>query len=374
MHPFQKGINVTGIHEKTRFDAPLFRERAVEKKDFFRIAEMGFDHVRLLIDHASLAEENQGRLVFHQANWERLDSVLQWGQEAGLRAVIALRSAPGYCYRDAENTRDNANTLFFLWNSQKERFTQLWLEFEKRYAGTEDQIAFELLDRVGFALTFNNIVQKGYGWNILAADTLAELRKLSAKRKIIIGTETFGSCDGLPEIPMFPDDPEVIYAFQFFKPELFTKQAACNHRVISDYSSLNHSIKTELIRYPGIIPGIRLFLEKYPRYRPTMAHYQGVTVNDNILEEFDFAPVRAFRKKHPQAELYVSSFAPDMYADPDSRTNWIRCAVRLFEKAGIGHCYYKYLGSRWGLVNILQEDEVDEAALHEIFHNRGNGK
>lgn len=370
MHPFQKGVSVTGIHEETRFDYPLFRERAVAKKDFERIAEMGFDHVRLLLDYASLIDNKTGfKPVLREKNWERLDSVLEWIKDCGLRAVLCLRSAPGYCYRDAEKDRDGANTLFFI-SGQRDLFIELWMQFERRYAGTENRIAFELLDRVGFALSFNNILQKGCGWDALARLTVETLRGLSASRRIIVGTDTFGSCDGLPEIPVFPDDPNIIYAFQFFKPELFTKQAAYNHRVISDYSSLNHNIKSELIRYPGIIPGIGLFLEKYPAYRPAMAHYKGTVIDDNILEQTDFAPVRTFREKYPEAKLYASSFATVMYADPNSRSNWLSCVVRMFENAKIGHCYYKYLGSRWGLVNVLQEDEIDHAALSAIFHSR----
>ncbi len=370
MHPFQKGVSVTGIHGGTRFDYPLFRERTVEKKDFERIAAMGFDHVRLLLDYASLIDDKAGfKLSLREENWGRLDSVLEWVKECGLRAVLCLRSAPGYCYRDAENDRDGANTLFFI-SGQRDLFIQLWLQFEKRYAGTEEWIAFELLDRVGFALSFNNILQKGCGWDALARLTVETLRGVSASRRIVVGTDTFGSCDGLPEIPVFPDDPNIIHAFQFFKPDLFTRQAAYNHRVISDYSSLNHNIKSEIIRYPGIIPGIRLFLEKYPVYRSVMAHYRDTAVNDEILEQTDFAPVRAFREKYPDAELYASSFAAVMYADPDSRRNWLSCVVRIFESAKIGHCYYKYLGSRWGLVNAPQEDEIDDTALSAIFHSR----
>ncbi len=371
MQPFQKGITVTGIHEETRFDYPLFRERMVEKKDFERIAGMGFDHVRLLVDHASLIREKDFRLHLKDENWERLDIVLEWVKSCGLRAVICLRSAPGYCYRDAEKIRDGANTLFFI-PGQRDLFIDLWRYFEQRYAGTEEQIAFELLDRVGFFLTFNNILQKGCGWEALVRPAVDAIRSLSVRRKIIVGTDTFGSCDGLPEIPVFPDDPDIIYSFQFFKPELFTKQAAYNHRVIADYSSLNHNIKSEIIRYPGIIPGMGLFLEKYPGYSSLMAHYKDVVIDDTVIEQNDFAPVMAFRKKYPQAELYAGSFAAVMYADPDSRKNWLSCVIRLFEKNGIGFCYYKYLGSRWGLVNIMQEDEVDEIALSTIFNDRGS--
>ncbi len=369
MHPYRKGVTVTNVHEGTRFDDPFFQERGIRKEDFERIAAMGFDHVRLLLDHTKLTGTKDRALTLKEEGWRRLDTVLDWAKDCGLRAVLALRSAPGYCYRDAENVRDSANTLFFF-PCQWEMFPALWMNFAERYAGTEDRIAFELLDRVGFALAFNNILQKGCGWEYLAGKTVSALRERSVARHIIIGTDSFGSCDGLASIPYFPDDPNIIYAFQFFKPDLFTRQAAFNHRVISDYFSLNHNIKSELIRYPGIIPGLDLFLEKFPAYRQTMDHYRNIVVNDDILEQIDFAPVRTFQKQHPQAELYASSFAAVMYADPESRKNYLSCVVRLFENAGIGHCYYKYLGSRWGLVDILQEEETDDTALTAIFPRR----
>ncbi len=374
MHPFRKGVNVTGIHAETRFDYPLCKERAVEKKDFERIAGMGFDHVRLLADHGSLMTAGNGfELILKEEGWQRLDEVLDWIKDCGLRVIICLRCAPGYCYRDAENVRDGANTLFFVWE-QRQQFLKLWLEFEKRYAGTEDRIAFELLDRVGFKLKFNNILQTGCGWTALAAMVWKGIRELSASRKIIIGTETFGSSDGLADIPWFPGDENIIYAFQFFKPELFTKQAAYNHRVISDYSALNHWVKTEIIRYPGIIPGLDLFLDKHPEYEAEMKHYRNTAITDELIESVDFASVYEFQKNHPEAELYASSFAPVMYADPDSRKNWLKCAVKLFEKAGIGYCYYKYMGSRWGIVNMLQEEDDDETALDVLFGKRGTNE
>ncbi len=365
MHPFQKGITVTGVHSFTRFDYPLCKEREVTKEDFKRIAGMGFDHVRLLIDHSKLIDNNCRPLALKEEGWRRLDTVLEWIASCGLKSVVCLRSAPGYCYRDAENLKERANTLFFF-QGQVDLLRDLWLEFDRRYAGTEEFVAFEILDRVGFAFSANNLPVKGFGWNYVAPRVTLPVWKQNPKRWIIVGTDTFGSADGLSDVAMYTAGERVIYAFQFYKPELFTKQAAFNHTVVSDYFSIKHEIKSEMIRYPGIIPGIDKFLDRFPKYASQMDHYRNVVINDEITEKYDFAPVRAFMEKYPNAELYASAFASVLYSDPQSRHNWLSCVVRLFENNGIGHCYYRYLGSRWGIVDAMQEEVVDEVALRAL--------
>lgn len=249
-------------------------------------------------------------------------------------------------------------------------FRELWKKIALRYRDRGDDVAFELLDRVGAVLYSNGILMKGCGWNALAGYAINQIREISPDRWIVFCAEGFGNPDYLQELSILEDDAHIAYAFSFYKPELFTRQAAFNHQLIADYNSLTHSIKTELILYPGIIPGIEKFLERFPQYKSSMAHYINVRIDDTLLETVDFSPVATFCQQNPGKTIYMNSFACALYADPDSRSNWLHCVVNLCEKYGIGQCYYRYLGSRWGIVDALDEEEIDEIVLKAMRLDR----
>ncbi len=365
---FQKGITVTGIHCEPRWAYPIYHERAVKKEDFIRIRDMGFDHVRLLAEHDALMTEDFPP-VWKEDGWTRLDEVIGWAQESGLETIICMRSVPGYCYRNAYHLIDQANTLFEC-IAQRKMFLELWQKIALRYKDRGDDVAFELLDRVGMVHYFNGILMKGCGWNNLAGLAIDQIRNISQDRWIILNADGFGSPENLQDLSVLENDSKIAYAFSFYKPELFAKQAAFNHQIIVDYNSLTHSIKSELIYYPGIIPGIEKFLEKFPKYKASLGHYKNAPMDDTLLETVDFAPVAEFRKKYPDKVLYMNSFACVQYANPDSRSNWLRCVVGLCEKYNIGQCYYRYLGSRWGIVDALDETYIDEIALEAMFPER----
>ena len=308
----------------------------ITENDVAYIASLGMDHIRLGFDQI-VAEEAPG--IYREEIFGHIDNFIGWCKKYGLNVVLNLHKAVGnYCdiQEEVELLEDE---------SLQQRFIELWIAFEKRYAG-DNTIAFELLNEV------RNVDPEK--WNSLAAKTIAAIRERNQERKLIIGSTCWNSVQTLDSLQVFEDE-NVIYTFHMYEPFEFTHQRGV---LQADPLFYNRTMP-----YPGDV-------ERYRDFRRTL---YGDEQAYNELEQMDSRFIRQFlqsaaawMEKHPDKILWCGEFGTIRYANIVWRENWMRDVIAFLKENQIPYCVWNYLstpndGNRFSLVDddrrqILSEE------------------
>ncbi len=111
------------------------REAFVTEADFEAIAAMGFDVVRLPINHSLLDDE---------AGWGHLDQALAWAEAQGLTVVIDMHAAPG---GQSDMFMADPDDLL-LWDDSvhQDHLVEDWAAIAARYVESEAIAGYDLLN------------------------------------------------------------------------------------------------------------------------------------------------------------------------------------------------------------------------------------
>ena len=307
----QFGINLGGWMSQCR----VFRPDFIREEDFGKIREMGFDHVRLPVDHDVLAANGM----------ELLTQAIDWAAAQGLEIIVDLHKAPGYDFNMAQRS---GNTLF---NSpdQQESFLKIWDELSAAY-GDRPHVAFELL---------NEVVEPEAAapWNDLIRQAVRTIRR-NTGNPIIYGGIHWNQAAKLALLEQ-PEDGNVIFTFHFYEPLVFTHQ------------------KAKWI--PSIAP------ERTVHFPDTMAHYrecsEGLGMMDvlsgsragemdgTFMEEQILTGVRAAEKAG--VRLYCGEYGVIDQAPAEDTLRWLQAANAVFDQYGIGRALWSYRKMDFGLMD-----------------------
>lgn len=205
-----RGINFGGYLSQCEHSLEHYRT-FISEADVKKVAEWGFDHIRLPIDYEVLeddnARENKEGIVF-------VDQMIQWCADYHLDIVLDLHKAFGYDFNDAGDS--DKNNLFTS-DVLKKRFVDLWVRLAKRYKSF-GHVAFELL---------NEVVEEenAHLWNRLINETVKAIRGYAPDTPIIYGGIQWNSARTLKLLDM-PQDNNIIYTFHMYEPLIFTHQKA----------------------------------------------------------------------------------------------------------------------------------------------------
>ncbi len=116
---------------------PKFRENYVRREDIQRMAELGYNSVRVPIGWRVLMEEEPG-VRFSEEGFRLIDRLLDWCEEAGIYAFLDLHGAPGGqtganiddCVDDFPRLftdKDSWDKAIALWGELAERYKDRWI-------------------------------------------------------------------------------------------------------------------------------------------------------------------------------------------------------------------------------------------------------
>lgn len=205
-----RGINFGGYLSQCEHNLDHYRN-FISEDDVKKVADWGFDHIRLPIDYEVLedadANEYSDGIFF-------VDRMVDWCKSYGLDVILDLHKACGYDFNDAGN--DDKNNLFTN-DELKERFVNLWIRMAKRY-GCFENVAFELL---------NEVVEEENAdlWNSLINESVAAIREFAPVTPIIYGGIQWNSARTLKLLDI-PKDENIIFTFHMYEPLIFTHQKA----------------------------------------------------------------------------------------------------------------------------------------------------
>jgi len=337
-HSLHKGINLGGWLSQYKYYDHQHFEEFIVAEDIQRIAGWGFDHIRLPIDYPVLESDSQaGKLL--ESGMDYLFKCLNWCEKAGLRVILDLHKAPGYAFdAQAANQLEQSTAM-------QNRLIDLWSMISKTLLPVDhDLLAFELLNEVNF--------KSSEIWNKIAQRTIREIHKVDPERLILLGGNYFCSVDRLAELVEM-DDPELLYKFHFYLPLSVTHQQAHWMEGLHEFD--------QQLDYPGEAIGLKEFLHSRPEYESRLVedvdkHFDRVHLLHRLQPAIDFS------RKLGQP-VHCGEFGVIDRAPRQTRINWTRDMVSLFEENNIGYAYWTYKEMDFGLVdqrgNILDQELVD---------------
>lgn len=334
----QKGINLGGwLSQFKEYDHEHFKT-FIKRDDIFRIAEWGFDHIRLPIDYIVL-ETDSTPGSYLQSGFDYINACLEWCKSAEIRVILDLHKAPGYSF-DTQN-----ENVFEKDAEMQQRFINLWRAITKEFSSASyDLLAFELLNEINF--------ESSEIWNGIVYKTIQEIRSLDDERLVLFGGNYYSSVDHLSDLRII-DDQRTLYKFHFYLPLSVTHQKAYWHPGLYKFD--------KEVEYPGKASGLGSFLEENPEYLKRLAEDINVEFNKDYLRK-RLKPAIEFSKNINQP-IHCGEFGVIDRAPMETRQNWTRDIVALFNEFKIGYAYWSYKEMDFGLVdftgNIINRELIN---------------
>lgn len=314
--------------------------RGAERRAFFRpedvrrLADWGFDHLRLPVDEEQLWDD-QGHPVSEA--FDLLDAALDWCEAAGLRVIVDLHILRSHHFNSG------TEPALFTRPEAAEAFAALWGQLSERLRSRAcDRVAYELLNEP--------VAADPQAWNRVARTAWQLLRQREPERMLVLGSNRWNS-PGTFEALEVPADPRLILTFHYYSPMRITHYQASWWRGGADYDGP--------LQYPGrpipetalaaCPPEVREKLERenQPCDRGTM--------------EADLAQPLAVAAR-TGCPLYCGEFGVYQRAPWPVRAAWYRDFVGVLESHGIGWANWDYKGG-FALVEGGRSTGVAEVLL-----------
>jgi endoglucanase len=256
-----------------------------DESDIVRIAEMGFDTIRMPVRWETRAMDTAPYTI-DEDFFELVDDALTWAEDAGLTVVINMHHHDAFL----------ADAL-----GRKDQFLAMWEQIASRYKDRPSSVIFEIMNEPHDTLTEDL-------WNEYLVEALAVIRVDNPTRPVVIGPADWGHVSGMDQL-ILPDDPNIIFTVHYYDPLEFTHQGA------------------------SWVEGSDEWLGNT---------WEGTDLERSaIRDEFDFVAAWADENNVP---VFMGEFGAYNRADMDSRALWTDAVARLSEEMGFAWCYWEYKG------------------------------
>ncbi|WP_052429621.1 cellulase family glycosylhydrolase [Paenibacillus borealis] len=188
-----------------------YYDRYVAEADIVRIAEEGFNSVRIPINARYILREEEGESGWHEEHLVRLDQVIGWCREHRVYAILDLHGAPGG--QTGTNIDDSAQDLpeLFTDESNKQLTIAIWRMLAERYKDEWIVAGYDLLNEPlpDWFSQYNDQVMPLY------REIITAIREVDARHMIILEgvhwATDWSIFEGLPgnELP----DPNLMLQF-----------------------------------------------------------------------------------------------------------------------------------------------------------------
>ncbi len=329
----RRGTNVSHWLSQSQRRGP---ERAAffTRDDMARIAEAGFDHVRLPVDEVQMWTDDGAK---ESEAWDLLDAALDWAKECGLRAIVDLHIIRSHYFLDDV-------PKLYTDPAEVTRFGQLWDELSEHLHGWDiGQVAYELLNE--------SVAPENAMWNDVFPVPLAAIRAREPHRKVLIGSNRFNEVLTYDDLAV-PDDEHLILTFHFYRPMLITHYRA-GWTPIGEYDGPT--------RYPGqaVPEDVLAGLDEPLRTEVAKCneHY-----DRDVLEGLLAQPLA--KRDQTGLPLHCGEFGCYERAPLPDRLRWYRDVIGLFDQYDIAWSNWDYKGN-FGWVD--REGHVKHEILNALM-------
>ncbi|MGD0610966.1 MAG: glycoside hydrolase family 5 protein [Anaerolineales bacterium] len=323
---FHSGVNMGGwLSQYPAFDYRHF-DTFITPLDIRRIADWGCDHVRLPVDFPVLEADGQPGTM-NERGLAYVVGALEECRANGLSVILDLHKAPGYSFDD------HRSTALFDDPTLQSRFLDIWQAIAMHLAGTQNFVAFELLNEVN--------LPDSAAWNQLVAEAVERIRAVDPERLIVVGGNHYNAPEELEHLTVLKD-AGILYTFHFYVPMVVTHQFAPWVPPLLEYG--------QRVDYPGRAAGLEGIIERHPDFAPVIKPLVGKLYDRDfllkaVLPAFDFA-----RRKN-QA-VYCGEYGVIDRASLETRLHWTADLVSILREHGIGRAAWSYKAMDFGLVDL----------------------
>ncbi len=282
-----------GVNMGNTLEAPKEGEWGVTmKKEFFaKIAEAGFDSVRIPVRWDTHADANAPY---------RIDPVflkrVKWAVDNARRQKLAV--VLNFHHHESLYKDPNAETP---------RFLRLWKQVAEAFSGYDRSLVFELLNEPHGKLNAAR-------WNDVLARALAVVRKSNPNRAVMVGPAGWNNLGQLGGLKLPPDDRMLIVTFHYYSPFHFTHQGA-------------GWVGKKADKWLG-------------------RKWTG-SAEEKAAVEKHFQQVGEWAKKH-RRPIYLGEFGAYGKAEMESRVQWTRFVRKTAERYDMAWAYWEF-GAGFGL-------------------------
>lgn len=328
-----RGINFGGYLSQCEHSLEHY-ESFICEDDVKKVAELGFDHIRLPIDYEVLEKDNGEEYVEGTAY---VNQFLVWCKKYGLDVVLDLHKAYGY---DFNNAGDAEKNNLFTDETLQKRFVDLWARMAQKY-GTLKYVAFELLNEVVEEEVADN-------WNNLIDITVDTIRRYAPDIPIIYGGIQWNSARTLKLLNK-PEDDNIIFTFHMYEPLIFTHQKA--------YWVPNMPMDIT-INYPETM--------EYYKEVSSLIGYKGKDVTVSGCREMgkpflvEMISEAVDKAKEAGVRLYCGEFGVIDRAPVEDTLAWFKDIFEVFEEYNIHCAVWSYKEMDFGVTDEHYAPIADE--------------
>jgi len=270
----------------------------LKKEDIALAARTGLNTIRCSVSHTSLEErDNPGQ--YKEEGFARINQLLQWYDEYGLKTILDLHNALG--------REGGGDPRLWQQSEYQDRFCGIWKELARRYKGNPTVIAYEPLNEPEPRYT-DDIRQCYAVWNNLAKRVTKAIRQVDPDKPIIIDCIEYAHPSAFEGLEPTGDDNS-IYSFHWYYPYPFH----CQKRPFIDDANTYH--------YPG--------------------EFDGKWWNRQTLRELMDFPLDFAAKNN--VRLFCGEFGCVSDTPPMEDILWLMDLISLFDEHRIDWTYYHFM-------------------------------
>lgn len=305
---YHKGINLGGWFSQCDYSKERL-DKFITEKDFEKISQWGFDHVRLPVDFNIFTDKNNN---FIDDGFNRVDSALSLCKKYNLNVILDLHKTWGFSFDKYHN-----ESGFFEDEKYQDFFYLLWEKLAERYSSLSNYVAFELL---------NEVTNKEYmpTWNKIVKNCITKIRKFAPDTFILVGGYNNNDAKAVPSLEK-PYDDKVIYNMHCYEPLKFTHQGA-------DWTD-------------AINQDDRFTFEEI-----------------NIAKDYFYDLFKEACKaaEENNTSLYCGEYGIIDIVPPAEALKWIKTINAVFEDLNIGRCLWNYKELDFGFSDSRMDSYRDE--------------
>lgn len=308
-----RGVNTSHWLSQTKIRGEE-RARYMQAEDFARIAEMGFDHVRIPFDEEHMWDEEGNR---HEDAFRLLHNAIRWSFENDLRVIVDLHILRSH-YFNADDNRLWTDTL-----AQKE-FWGFW-----------EQLSGELIqypvEKLAYELLNEAVAEDPEDWNRLIARGIETIRENEPDRVIVVGSNQWQQVWTFKDLKIPENDRNLILSFHYYDPFILTHYKTPWNPVLQKY--------TGAVNYPGWTVDTILYENLPEDLLERIRGSNGYWDIDRIEEDFMKAKVVAEKFDLP---LYCGEFGCYPTTSPELRNTYYKDIIAVFSKLDISWAHWNY--------------------------------
>jgi endoglucanase len=325
-----KGINIGGWLALGKSYDPSNVQTFITERDIQQIKNLGFDHIRLPVNPIYLLDEsNPSKLKTEYLGY--LDRALDMIMSQGLAVVVDLHGGTPFKSRLAKDD-GFVDTVAQFWQSLAQHLSPR----------NPDRVFLEVLNEPNFQDLLGSKSAGITRWASVEQKLVAAIRQGAPTHTIIATSSDLDSITGLKQGQIL-SDRNVIYAFHFYDPILFTHQGAKWIPGFDDFSNVPYPFDSRTSRQAQVAS---------PQAGDKLTNYYSEQWNVGKLEA-EIASIATWAKSNGVTVIANEFGVYKTDASASDRAVWLHDVRSLLEKYDIGWTMWDYAGG-FGLTSGRQ--------------------